>query len=888
MRRLATVVYLPLLLVLTVASVAWLLARQADLQLPGWMLAVTALLLLAPASETVVAVINRLMAESLRPLILPRLAMADGIEPAHRTLVVVPAMLTHLSSVDALVAQLEQHYLANAEPEAQFVLLSDWTDAVAESMPADEPLLLRARTGLEALNQRHPGTMQGLPRFLLLHRKRCWSDSEGHYIGWERKRGKLEQLIKWLSDGGPSPFIDLGPVSQPAPGMRHLLTLDSDTDLPPGRLRALVAMAAHPLNQPRLDATGRHVVGGYGILQPRVVTPLPLGETMTTFHALFAGQSGVDPYSAASSELYQDLFGEGTFCGKGLINIAAARAVLVDRLPQAQVLSHDLLEGNLARCAGVSDITVLEDAPLHADVAAARLHRWTRGDWQLLPVRRRAGRDGVPMITRWKMVVNLRRSLVAPLSVLLLLWVGVSGVIGAGWVLAVVVMAYGAGPLLGALAGLAPSRDDLALRPFYRAALSDLGRALATPLWHLAMLLDQALMYGDAIVRACYRQTASRRLLLQWAPSAVAQAAVRHDLRGVLRQHARVPCTAAGLAVASGLAGLLGANVQGPVLAGLLAVWAGSPLWVWLVSRPRPRPQRERLDADSQDYLRDLARDTWRFYERHVGPDDHHLPPDNVQMLPHLEVAHRTSPTNIGLYLLAVACARELGFIGRCEMADRLAATLDTVDRLQRHRGHLFNWYDTRSLAVLPPSYVSTVDSGNCSAHLLALARACELAADVAPVAGQTGLDAALMRAAWRLRPLQPVLAAAPSLQALSQLTARHWPAAAGTEPGGDTADLRRLLAAARIELDDLHLGQGDTDDGGPLWLLHDHLATLESALLDMQADPAALGSRLLGLAARARRLALEADFSCLYDPRRRMLHIGLRGDSGQLDANHY
>ncbi len=301
----------------------------------------------------------------------------------------------------------------------QFALLTDWSDAPTEQLPDDRALLDAAVQAIERLNALYPVAPDEPPRFIVLHRGRTFAESEQRWIGWERKRGKLEQLLGMLAEGSASPFLDLGRVSGVAPGVRYVLTLDSDTRLPPGRLRDLVGIAAHPHNRPRLAADGRRVARGYGILQPHVATPLCAPEDVTLYHWLFSGQSGIDPYSVASSEVYQDLFGEGTFTGKGLLDVQAVHAVLGGRLPPSQVLSHDLLEGSLARCATVTDVSVMEDAPFHADVAASRVHRWTRGDWQLLPILLRPGRYPIRAVNRWKMVDNLRRSLVAPASLAL-------------------------------------------------------------------------------------------------------------------------------------------------------------------------------------------------------------------------------------------------------------------------------------------------------------------------------------------------------------------------------------------------------------------------------------------------------------------------------------
>ena len=722
-RRLVLPAYLGTLLAGTLGLVAWLLWRDGPAASPDgvvW-IGIAGALMLFPASEAVVALINRLISESTRPQSLPRLALAQGIPPQHRVMVAVPAMLSDAAAIDALLHRLLLHHLANPEPNAQFALLSDWSDAATQDSASDDALLQRAHQGIRALNHRHPSPPGEAPRFVLLHRGRVFSESEQCWIGWERKRGKLEALIARLAGADDGPFLDLGEESRVAVGTAYVVTLDSDTQLPPGRLRELVGVAAHPLNQPRVDAAARRVVAGYGILQPRIVTPLPAPRQMTAFHWLFAGQCGIDPYSAASSEVYQDLFGEGSFTGKGLLNVQAMHAVLAGRLPDGRVLSHDLLEGSLARCAAVSDITLVEDAPFHADVAASRVRRWARGDWQLLPFMLDGARYPLRAVHRWKMFDNLRRTLVAPMSLALLL-LALAGHGLAPWAaLGLVLAAFVSGPLISAVAGLSPSRDDIALLHFYRQAGLDLLRALCGAAWQLAQLLQQAMQSTDAIVRALYRMAVSRRHLLQWTTAAAAQAAAPVDLASVLRRHWLEPLTAAALGSALFIAGT-------PHPAGTLALctlWGLSPLWTWWVSRPRSRPRSVALsDADTQ-YLQGIARDTWRYFERCIGPQDLHLPPDNLQTAPHDMLARRTSPTNIGLYLLSVACARQFGWIGTMELLARLEATLASVATLQRHRGHLLNWYDTGSGAPLLPMYVSTVDSGNFCGHLLALAEAC-------------------------------------------------------------------------------------------------------------------------------------------------------------------
>ncbi|MBK1614822.1 carbohydrate-binding protein [Rubrivivax gelatinosus] len=734
-RRLRPGVLLPVYLAAVALGTALLVAAVLP---PGaqplWLL----LLLAWPASEAAIALLHRLLSESTLPRHLPRLALAGGIPVEHRVLVVVPALLGDRGTIDALVHRLLLHQLANPEPNAQFALLSDWADAEAAGAAGDAELLAHAVAAVGALNRTQGAAAS---RFLLLHRARRFSRSEKRWIGWERKRGKLEQLVAVLVEGAGGPedlphaFVDLGPLSVPAPDTRYVVTLDGDTQLPPGRLRELVGVAAHPANRPRLAPGARRVGAGYGILQPRLVTPLPQPREDTFFHRLFAGQSGVDPYSAASSEVYQDLFGEGSFSGKGLLDVQAVYAVLAGRLPEGEVLSHDLLEGALARCAVVTDISLVEDAPFHAEVAASRVQRWTRGDWQLLPILLRSllqpGRLPLGAVNRWKLADNLRRSLVAPVSLALLLLALAGLGLAPLTTLALVATAFGAGPLMGALAATVPGREHVARRHFYAQAGRDLARALGGVLWHLAMLLQHALLALDAIGLALWRVFFSRRLLLQWTTAAAAQAAARDELSAALRRHWDVPA----LAALAG-AGLWLLATPYPVCAALLCtLWAGAPLWSWAVSRTGFTRQPQACPPEDMAYLRGVARDTWRFFERCVGPADHHLPPDNLQTQPQEMLARRTSPTNIGLYLLATACAQRFGWIDRDEMLQRLEATLDTLDTLARHRGHFLNWYDTATGNPLLPMYVSTADSGNLSAHLLAVAQAClELARGSAPV----------------------------------------------------------------------------------------------------------------------------------------------------------
>jgi cyclic beta-1,2-glucan synthetase len=708
------------------------LHHQPGLGWAGWV----ALLLMAfPASEAVAALIHRLVAESARIQPLARLDFTAGIPAEHRVLVVMPCMLSSPSSNRELAHRLSLHWLASREPHAQFALLTDWADADAENLPGDQVLLDNALEHIRALNRSYPAA-EGTPtRFILLHRPRSWCTTEGRWIGWERKRGKLEMLLRQITGSSVPVFAPLGPDMQLAPGLRYVLTLDSDTGLPAGSLRELVSIAAHPLNAPQIDPVRRRVCAGYGILQPRVVTPLAALNERSPFHTLFAGQGGLDPYSSGVSDLYQDLFGMGSFTGKGLLHVEAVHAVLDRRMPDGAVLSHDLLEGSIARCAYVGDVVLMEDHPHHAGVAASRAHRWTRGDWQLLPLMLRAGRFGIDTLGLWRMADNLRRSLVAPASVLLLAWVVATAALPLATALAFVIAALLAGPLMGALAGLVPTRRGIAWLHFFDVGVRDVLRGLAATAWQFSQLFAQAAMLLDAIVRSLWRMAVSRRKLLEWTTAAQAQASARYSLTAFLRNHG----ASSSLCLLLALAACWGPHPwAGPTL---FLLWALAPLPAWWGSVPAPgnRP----LADDDRMYLATLAQQTWQFFERCVVAEDNHLPPDNLQMEPEATIAHRTSPTNIGMYLLAVACAREFEWISTADLIARMQATLDTVDRLPKHRGHLLNWYDTRTLEVLAPAYVSTVDSGNLAGHLLAAAQAARQlgAREGTPAAQRTQLD---------------------------------------------------------------------------------------------------------------------------------------------------
>ena len=643
---------------------------------------------------------------------------------------VVPTLLTSRADVEESVERLQVRFLANPAGHLHFALLTDWKDAPNEHMPGDEDLLSELADEIAHLNERYGSPPGGGERFMVLHRRRLWNEKEGKWIGWERKRGKLHELNRLLRGATDTTFIPINGKSPAVPDrVRYVITLDTDTRLPRTTAYRLVGAMAHPLNRPRFDPERGRVVEGYAILQPRIVPSLPTGPGSTAFQRIVSGPGGVDPYAGAISDAYQDLFGEGSYTGKGIYDVDAFETALAGRVPENALLSHDLFEGIFARAGLVTDIDLFEEFPTNYEVAVRRSHRWVRGDWQLLPwilghARDEAGleqRTRIPAHGRWRMLDNLRRSLSAPSSFLL-------GV--AAWTLPAVSPPLWTGLLIGCIAvpafmpmldGLIPRRQGFSKRARLRGTGSDIRVAALQVLLAITVLAHQARYMTDAVVRTLARLYVTKRNLLEWV--AAAQVGYGADLRlRAFYLHLRW-----SVLLASGAGVLFVVLKPGawPVAGPLVLLWVLSPVLAWRVSIPRKALEKQRLSPSEKRSLRLLARRTWRFFETFVNEEEHFLPPDNFQEDPEPVVAHRTSPTNMGLYLLSTMSAHDFGWIGVVDMAHRLEATLETMTSLRRFHGHFVNWYDTRDLRPLDPVYISTVDSGNLAGHLIALSYGC-------------------------------------------------------------------------------------------------------------------------------------------------------------------
>ena len=711
--------YLPGVAVLTcviVSSVVLLVTKPST----SLELVVFALLaVLVPSSQSAVQIMNYLSTLLLSAEILPKMDFSEGLPSDCVTLVAIPTMLLTEAQVRKLVSDLEVRYLGNQDQNLHFALLTDLPDSPSEPLK-DSPLVELASGLIRGLNEKYSAKRAG--SFFLLHRHRVYNPRERVWMGWERKRGKLMDLNNLLRSRFDSFPVKVGDLPTPS-SVRFIITLDSDTDLPRGSARRLVGALAHPLNQAVIDREKGLVVAGYGILQPRVGVSVQ-STASSRLATIYSGQTGLDIYSHAASDVYQDLYGEGIFVGKGIYEVETLHSVLHGRFPRNALLSHDLIEGAYARAGLVSDIEVIEDYPSHYSAHNRRKHRWLRGDWQitewLLPqVPDESGRrvpNPLSIVSRWKILDNLRRSLVEPALFLLFLlgWTCLPGT-PALWTLATITIWFLPALLqLGfelakATAGMRRAGVVDALNGFANASIANC--------LMITFLAHQTLVSLDAVVRTMVRRLITRQRLLQWETAAEAELA--GDKRTMLDIYLNwTPALAFGLFL---FLWLLDRSAL-PAALPILLLWACSkPISLWL-NRP-PRAPRKQVSESDRSLLRIAELRIWRYFAEFSTAELHWLIPDNVQE--DRKLAPRISPTNIGLLLNVRQGACEFGYLTVPEFAQQTLRTLETVSRLERHQGHLLNWYDTRSLAPLPPAVVSSVDNGNLVASLWTLQQGC-------------------------------------------------------------------------------------------------------------------------------------------------------------------
>src|ERR1700733_9689700 len=704
--------------VLTLAIIAetvWLVTPASTSPL---LVLLSLLVLLLPGSQAAVQLMNYLTTNLMPVEALPKLDFSEGIPNDCVTMVAIPTLLLNEKQVQGLVENLEVRFLGNHDRNLHFAIVSDLPDS-DQPAPEESSLVALCARLISELNERYSGKTMG--SFFLLHRHRVYNPREGGWMGWERKRGKLlnlNQLMRGQYDSFPVKVGDLSVL----PKVRFVITLDSDTELPRGSAHRLVGALAHPLNQAIIDPARNIVVAGYGILQPRVGVSVQ-STARSRLAAIFAGETGLDPYTRAVSDVYQDLYGEGTFTGKGIYDVDTMFQVLNRRFPRNSLLSHDLIEGAYARAGLATDIVVIEDYPSHYSAYSRRKHRWLRGDWQIVEwltdrVPDESGArvpNPISLVSRWKILDNLRRSLVEPATLVLLLF----GWLVSGhpflWTLATICILF-VPAWVEFVFGLTRAIVARQAQILHEAA-STLIATNFTALLTLTLLAPQTLLSLDAVARVLVRRLVTRERLLEWETAAEAELGERRT--PVDRYIDWMPLLAAGLGVLIWLS-----RPQSlPAAAPILVLWACSKgLVLWLNGSPiESTPATTRGD---RWMLRKSALYIWRYFAEFSNAEQNWLVPDNVQDNPR-KIASSVSPTNVGLLLNARQVANTLGYITVPELAELTQKTLDTIARVPKYRGHLMNWYETGTLEPKPPFFISSVDSGNLVASLWTLDQGC-------------------------------------------------------------------------------------------------------------------------------------------------------------------
>ncbi|MBX9458068.1 MAG: protein ndvB [Rhizobium sp.] len=878
----------------TLALAAILLALGAWF-LSVWPIAGISLILLLvtfalPALEAGSALYRALVFAVVPPAFLPGYEFKSGIPPTARTLVVIPCLISDRDTVAALSRSLEVHYLANPDQEIFFALLSDLGDSKEEPLEGND-LIALARAEIDGLAEKYAAA--GPRRFFLLHRRPLHNPSEGVWMGWERKRGKLHEL-NLLLRGDPDTTFEA--TAQLPNGIQYVLTLDSDTRLPRDSARKLIGKLAHPLNAPSIDpATGR-VTEGYGILQPRITPSLTTGDDASIFQRIFSRDRGLDPYVFAVSDVYQDLFGEGSFTGKGLYHVDAFHAALDGRIAENTVLSHDLLEGSFARSALVTDVVFIEDFPVQYIVEASRQHRWVRGDWQLLPYIF-GRRPGATPLSRFKMIDNLRRSATPSvwLAASLLSWCLLPPGPAALWQLGLIIAFY-VGPFLSLFAGIVPRQVGVTPEIHARTLFDDLTDIFAQISLHVAFIAHNAALMVDAIIRTSIRLLYSRRHLIEWKTTLE----ISSSNSGTLGHYYRLMWASPAIGVAC-MALVYAVNPQTGMIASVFGlIWLAAPALAWWISQPLENEDHLRVSEEEVATLRGVARRTWRFFETFVTQEHNFLPPDNFQEVPTPVVAHRTSPTNIGLYLLSTVTARDMGWISLGDCIHRIEQTLDTVERMEKFQGHLYNWYDTKDLRVLHPHYVSSVDSGNLAGHLITVsstlqawsnALAVHLISDIRGIADTVRVVretlATIPDDRRNIRPLRRRLEERLEGFDNTLQSCIRQPKLTSVRSIGLSIVASEIEAFAR----DLDREVGGEAPGLLVEWAGRLYANCDAHVSDAVFDRAQFGelqANLLALGERARTLAFGMNFAFLFNRERRLLSIGYNGEEHALDDSCY
>jgi cellobiose phosphorylase len=734
--RIPLLIYISPILLLTAVFTACLLSKAYAGGLHGQQLWIICFLFLLCSSQLAVELVNWISTMLAKPQPLPRMDFSDGIPPEFSTLVVIPAMLINEQNIKELVESLEVRFLANRDRNLHFSLLTDFQDSDKETLKEDAPLVSLVVDEIKKLNEKYNNSNSG--SFFLFHRPRQWNPRERLWMGYERKRGKLEELNSMLLSGSKIRFSQIIGKSEILSSIKYIITLDIDTQLPRDSAYPLVGAMAHPLNHVCYDEEKKSVSAGYTILQPRIAVSLP-GTNRSHYARLYGSQSGIDPYTRTVSDVYQDVFGEGSYIGKGIYDVNVFVRALNGRFPENKILSHDLIEGCHTRAGLLSDVQLYEEYPSTYNTDVNRRHRWIRGDWQLigwlLPfVSSQSGslqRNPLSGLSRWKIFDNLRRSLI-PLSLILMFLFGWL-VLSQAWFWTLAAIGIILIPSVAiSILDVFKKPVDMHLHQHLAFILGSAAMYLAQALFTLITLPYEAYYSMDAIIRTLWRLMISHKKLLEWNPSNIIGRINRLSLFNSYRRMWISPAIVISIIIYCEYI-----NLAFPIVAiPILFLWVLSPTVTWWLSLPVERPI-PRLSVDQKLFLHNLSRKTWSFFETFVGPVDNWLPPDNFQEFPGGEVAHRTSPTNIGLALLANLSAYDFGYISAGILIDRTSKAFQSMESLERFKGHFFNWYDTQSLLPLRPFYISSVDSGNLAGFLLTLRQGLLALPDVKIISNQ-------------------------------------------------------------------------------------------------------------------------------------------------------
>jgi cyclic beta-1,2-glucan synthetase len=653
-------------------------------------------------------IVNYIFTKYTKPTKLPCMDFEKSIPDEYRTIVVIPVILDSVHHVKEYVEKMEAYFLSNRDKNLFFAILGDFKDAGSKEMPEDNDIVNAVIKSVKELNQKYAGYSEG--PFYFFHRYRKWNDKQGCWMGWERKRGKLEEFNRLLNgDEDTSYNIILGNTNYFST-FKYVITIDADTELTNGSASKLIGIMAHPLNRPVMDEKRNRIIEGYTLLQPRVGVRVNFANA-SFFSRIFAGQAGIDPYINAVSDVYQDVFGEGSFAGKGIYDIRFFHQILGEAIPENSVLSHDLLEGCYVRCAMATQVMLMDGYPSTVESFFRREHRWIRGDWQLLPWL--FGRGSLKFIYRWKILDNMRRSLV-PFSQWMLI---IMGLLYLNWNYYVLLTLIFSGTLFSLAVNIWGTIYLSVRRPTANRYISGLPHMMAT-IFKQGFLLFILIPYRayislDAIIRTLFRLLISHKNMLEWKTAEAVEKTLVNSLKAYIKRMWIGPLSGLLLIFAPGTSRYAALSVA--------LLWLASPGVGYLVSLPFKKKRRILLDQLQIQDLRDIARKTWRYFEEFFSEQDNWLTPDNYQEYPGDVLAHRTSPTNIGMQALSTLCARDFGYIGINRLVKRLEKLFNTISKMETWHGYLYNWYDTRTLNVLYPKYVSTVDSGNFLASLIVL-----------------------------------------------------------------------------------------------------------------------------------------------------------------------